>query len=265
MSEVWGWEDFFSRVLVFLRQLLLEHASQNQLHYYLERLEIIISGVQRIRGVLLSAQSNDPEEINILEHYRMSTGELLSNLGQVYSEVDNTLDTCLSRPTMAYQCGRVESGQRGRPKFCVTADQLSYLASLSFTWTHIAKMLGISRMTLYRRRVEFGMAAHEGQVIRDSQLWRLVREMRSEFPEMGEVLVLGRLRSLGYHVLRDRVRRAIRATDPINTALRATAAPLSRRVYSVPGPNSLWHIGKLNVAKPYENPDKCNSAWVEMG
>lgn len=68
--------------------------------------------------------------------------------------------------------------------------------------------------------------------------------MRSEFPEMGEVMVLGRLQSLGYKVTRDRVRRAIHESDPINTALRAITGPLVRRVYNVPGPNSLWHVGK---------------------
>ena len=55
----------------------------------------------------------------------------------------------------------------------------------------------------------------------------------------------GRLRSLGYQVTRDRVRQAIRATDPLSVALRILPAVTSRRPYSVPGPNSLWHIGEL--------------------
>lgn len=77
----------------------------------------------------------------------------------------------------------------------------------------------------------------------------LLNAMRSEYPDIGEVMVLGRLRSLGYSVCRDRVRRGIRQTDPINTALRATTGLVGRRVYSVPGPNSLWHMGmsKLHV------------------
>ncbi len=75
-------------------------------------------------------------------------------------------------------------------------------------------------------------------------LVNLLRQMRADHPYFGEVMVLGRLRSLGYSVCRHQVRRAIRETDPINTALRATTGPLTRRVYSVPGPNSLWHIGR---------------------
>ena len=63
-------------------------------------------------------------------------------------------------------------------------------------------------------------------------------------PEIGESLVWGRLRSMGLQVTRERVRQAIRRTDPLNTALRWRDL-VSRRPYSVPGPNSLWHIGKL--------------------
>ena len=37
-----------------------------------------------------------------------------------------------------------------RPRFEISKDQVVYLASLSFTWTEIAALLGVSRMTLFR-------------------------------------------------------------------------------------------------------------------
>lgn len=46
-----------------------------------------------------------------------------------------------------------------------------------------------------------------------------VGEMRQQFPNMGESMVIGRLRAMGYSVTRDHVRQAIRETDPLNTAL----------------------------------------------
>lgn len=49
---------------------------------------------------------------------------------------------------------------------------------------------------------------------------------------------------MGYIVTRQRVRRAIRSTDPMSVALRWRGGLVYRRTYSVPGPNSLWHIGK---------------------
>lgn len=138
---------------------------------------------------------------------------MLVHLNQVYTETDSSLDSYLSHSSVtAYQSNTVQSGRRGRPRFNITANQLSYLTSLSFTWVQIARMLGISRMTLYRRRIEFGML-RPGRTIRDDELLRLLQEMRVEFPDMGEVMVIGRLRALGYVVIRDRVRGAIRETD----------------------------------------------------
>ena len=47
--------------------------------------------------------------------------------------------------------------RRGCPQLEISRDQLEYLVSLSFNWTQIAAILGVSRMTVYRRRREFGM------------------------------------------------------------------------------------------------------------
>src|SRR6478609_9464543 len=57
----------------------------------------------------------------------------------------------------------------------------------------------------------------------------------------GERELIGHIHALGYKVQRFRVRNSIHATDPINTALR-WFDPINRRPYSVPSPNSLWHI-----------------------
>lgn len=43
------------------------------------------------------------------------------------------------------------TGRSGIPRFVISADQLEYLLSLSFSWTEIASLLGVSRMTVYRR------------------------------------------------------------------------------------------------------------------
>ena len=111
------------------------------------------------------------------------------------------------------------TGRRGRPRFDISRDQLEYLFSMSFTWTDITTLLGVSRMTVYRRRLEYGML-RPGREITDARLNTLLLEMRADFPDMGEVMVIGRLRALGYRIRRYRVRNAIRSTDPLNTALR---------------------------------------------
>ena len=178
------------------------------------------------------------------QHYESSLNELVECLSEVYSNLGIHLDRVQLSPR--YQSGVIPTGARGRPRFDVNADQLEYLESLSFSWTDIASMLGVSRMTIYRRRLEYGML-QEGRDIEEEELMVLLQEMRAEFPEMGEIMVHGRLRALGYKVTRERLRTAIRETDPINTALRAATGPITRRSYNVPGPNSLWHIGMLSI------------------
>ena len=63
-------------------------------------------------------------------------------------------------------------------------------------------------------------------------------------PDIGEKMVTGVLRSNSIYVQRRRIRKAIHFVDPIKTALRSHAK-VRHQIYSVPGPLSLWHIGKI--------------------
>ena len=58
---------------------------------------------------------------------------------------------------------------------------------------------------------------------------------------VGYSLLSGHLRSLCLRVQRDRIRASIARADPENSRIH-WAVVVSRRAYSVPGPNSLWHI-----------------------
>ena len=141
-----------------------------------------------------------------------------------------------------YQAPTVSSGLPGRPRFHVLKEQLEYLHSLSFSWTSIAQMLGISRMTVYRRRLEYSMLSEPVNSVSDTTLYDIVRELRRELPDISQSMVCGRLRSLGLKVNRERVREAVRQSDPLNTVLGWNAIT-PRRPYTVAGPNSLWHMG----------------------
>ena len=148
----------------------------------------------------------------------------------------------ISQPQVeSYQVPRSRP-ERGHPQLLISKDQL-YLRGLNFSWTQISKLLGVSRMTIWRRRrdlhiVEF---SHHRSAS-TNELHELLRQICHEMSNMGEVLVLGRLHSLGYTVTRKRVRDAIHATDPLNTALQWRGILTTPHPYSVPAPNSLWHI-----------------------
>ena len=47
--------------------------------------------------------------------------------------------------------------QRGRPPFDVDTEQIVCLREIGFTWKEVSTMLGISRMTLYRKRKQAGI------------------------------------------------------------------------------------------------------------
>jgi len=93
------------------------------------------------------------------------------------------------------------------------------------------------------RQNEFGMTDSDGRSISDDELLVVLRHLRSDTPSMGQTVVWGRLRSMGFRCTRERVRRAMRENDPLHTALRWRGQLVQRQPYSVPGPNSLWHIG----------------------
>ena len=78
--------------------------------------------------------------------------------------------------------------------------------------------------------------------ISDDELDELIRGYISRHGNTtGESYLIGFVRSRGLRVQRDRIRRSLTRVDPENTALR-WACVITRRVYSVPRPNSLWHI-----------------------
>ena len=120
---------------------------------------------------------------------------------------------------------------------------------MSFNWTQIANTLGVSRMTIYRRRVEYGLISSTSGGLIDGEL-RVVNEIQRDQPALGETMICmiwGRFRSMGFHITRSRLREAIRESDPLQRALRWRGELARRQPYSVPGPNSLWHIGRSDT------------------
>ena len=76
----------------------------------------------------------------------------------------------------------------------------------------------------------------------DEELHDMIREFQQDNPDVGVSMAIGLLRARGHRVTRARVRDALRLNDPLSRALRWPGIT-RRRVYSVAGPNSLWHIG----------------------
>lgn len=59
----------------------------------------------------------------------------------------------------------------------------------------------------------------------------------------------GMLRALGHQIPRERIRASLVRIDPVQRVFQRIR--IRRRVYSVPGPNSLWHHdGQHGISKP---------------
>ena len=253
--ELWGWETFFDNLKSFIEEAdrHLGNCTERYASYAAERMEMCVEFVTQLKECIQDhIISVSQPNVVILNYYSSEMESLVSNLRllcqewQRYIEVRERLTESVSYSAPAEHVSR-----RGRPRFTIKREQLLYLRSLCFTWTDIASLLGVSRMTIFRRFQEFQMLDDATNIIDDAQLRLLLSDLRKSSPHLGEVMVMGHLRSLGYNVPRARVRSTIRATDPINTALRWQGTVTSRRPYSVPGPNSLWHIGKFYSIRSY--------------
>jgi len=123
-------------------------------------------------------------------------GELISYLRQLRGHWEVYLDNMDQRHlSTAYHAPVVHALGRGRPRFDITRDQLEYLSSLSFNWTQISALLGVSRMTVYRQRAEFDMLGDTSEPLTNDEVRRHVTNMRQQFPNIGESMTIGRLRA----------------------------------------------------------------------
>ena len=218
----------------------------------IERFELIISSLVNITNVFDGSRPIDEATLHVWLEYTSTLQQLIQSCRSLALEWETYIDSIHRNPNpYSYRTPVLNQPHiRGRPSFQISQDQLIYLASLSFSWTEIAELLGVSRMTIYRRRRDFNMLdSSRNANLADSQLRDLIRGWKHEMPMIGETLILGRLHASGLYVQRQRVRQAIREVDPLNTALRAPHGLSRRHCYSVPAPNSLWHIGEcMHVA-----------------
>ena len=243
-----GWQRFFDEVQVVQESIMRHYGTANEryAHFAVGRLSTCVQAVSNVRDHLNDGESTltAEDERGTVSRYVQLLDELVSCLRQLVGHWEIYIDALNGGSfDVAYRAPLTRLPRRGRPAFDISREQLAYLSSLSFSWSQIAALLGVSRMTVYRKRAQFDMLNDVSEHLTNDEVRRHVTEMRLQSPNMGESMAIGRFRALGFQVSRDQVRQAIRETDPLNTALRWPGGLTSRRPYSVAGPNSLWHIG----------------------
>jgi len=172
-----------------------------------------------------------------------SIDDLLILLQEVQRDDNFSYDQILSDVAVINYVPEKEFGKKGRPKFVISQEVLLFFRDLGFKWKEISSMLGVSRWTVSRRVEELGLKDVTGYSnISDDELERIIRDVKTNHGcFVGRSMILGHLRSLGLKIQERRVADMLRIIDPENSHLRWSTL-VHRRKYSVPGPNSLWHI-----------------------
>ena len=245
--EVEQWDAFFNNVENVIndyqriknQQLVLEPKLQHicaQAHH-------IYSGLQSIRNFIqehsLSTTVSEADEAVIIKVIDDIT--YLANY--IYEEMIPYLQQKLDQ--IIYHSNIYSSCEQNEP-IDMDIDQICHLRRIGLTWVAISTLMGISRTTLYRRRKEAGIIGDiKFTNISDDDLQQKIVEVCLSLPDSGERMVMGALRSCGIVVPRLRLRKALHSIDPISSSLRWRPR-VQRRSYCVPGPMSLWHIGKVS-------------------
>ena len=245
-----GWSDLFREVSELMqsssRQFLC--ANEEYVEYVLERLSICIRTVSAVTNRVDEEVRGDSNH-TLFQVYRVLSDMVgrLKSLRRLWSEQLDNLASLFDLVRYRAPYVTPETTGIGRPRFDITSNQLDYLRSLSFSWTEIAHLLGVSRMAIYRRRVEYGLMDETSRTLSDGDLSEVLCDQRIELPELGETMAAGHLRSMGYRVPRQQLRKGLRRTGPLSVAL-IWNMKITCRPYTVSGPNNLWHIGKLREA-----------------
>ena len=242
-NEAFNLEDLPTFLLYVLDEVELVRREQTTDLSKLESHLIVVDkvvGLLRelsLPGVYAILETNDLEHLKALSDV---FADILSAMQQLVSTLSVTPATVAENVCVTE--GR-NPGEVGRPKFRIQSEVLEDLRSLGFSWTKIAMMLGVSRWTISRRVKDYGLEDMCGfSQLSNEELDRLVRNYIDHHgTTSGQTYIIGYIKSLGYHVQRSRIRECLARLDPRNTALR-WGVTVSRRVYSVPWPNSLWHL-----------------------
>ena len=159
----------------------------------------------------------------------------------------------------------IHSGQRGRPPVDIKPEDLALLASGRTTMKDIGNLYQCGARTIRRRMLEFGLSEpgppvyteqeqNDGSVecvysrgscsnlsqATDKELDAILISIYEQFPSFGKKMIDGYLMALGERVPRRRIEESyLRVIGPPTNEF--SNRHIERRVYSVPGPNVLWH------------------------
>lgn len=134
-------------------------------------------------------------------------------------------------------------------RFLLPWDTITAYRKSNHSWTQIANILNISRRTLHRHRVlDEYQDPNPYSAITDNELDTIVGHIIPQTSGViGSQFMLSAVQIQGHRVHRRRIRASMCRLDMLGN-LERWANMIPRSVYSVKGPNSLWHMdGNLKL------------------
>ena len=145
----------------------------------------------------------------------MSEGLLLNSKYIQTGREEGGFQALLTQLPLVNDVDEGNARSRGRPRFSVSKSQIEGLRDLGFTWSKIAAMIGVSRITLHRRIRELGLEEETRySEIDEQELDVFVRTILALLPNSGEVMIRGALRGRGVRIQRSRLTELIQRVYP---------------------------------------------------
>lgn len=209
---------------------------------------------QKLRSVQ-DWQSNKSEvdyiyyKLDRLEHILSLSTELVNIDDRIYCNISAA--KCLvghllqdEESVINFNMKTTLTGNRGRPRYIISKEQLQYFMEYGFKGHEMAIMLGVSEAKVRRRLQDFGLSSSTNfSSLTDEQLDTIVSSIKKDFVQSGYRMVQGILHARGYRVQERQVMESLRRVDIEGVIMRSLQLQTIRcRTYTVSGPNALWHL-----------------------
>ncbi|XP_041850896.1 uncharacterized protein LOC121646082 [Melanotaenia boesemani] len=208
--------------------------------------------LQRLLHKIQSGFSTTPLNLDYLEflcRQELYILDTLSNYVQIPAVITEALQELFDLVKKKLECPASfvtfeVHGTTGRPKLFVEEQRLAEMLHARLPVPCIARLMGVSRSTIFRRMQEYEMSVKDMySSLTDDELDSLVASIKNDLPNAGYRMVRGRLESMGHRVQWRRVAASMHKVDSIGVMSRLSSLGcVVRREYSVPGPLSLVHV-----------------------
>ena len=203
-----------------------------QLHQASINVELLVNNAN-ISQFLRDRVKNKLNELNDKYQSLTAGGEINSN------DLDN----------LSKYSHKEKKNKPGNSRYLIDKENLEFLIGIGHNVSEIAKkglhggVMHRNTLTNFMRKNGIKSPKERYTSLQDSEIKIIIREITRLFPNSGirEVDSMLKTRNPPVIVQRDKVQRLMSEINPVASA-RRWALVIPRRTYSVPTPNSLWHI-----------------------